>query len=112
MIITQFWEGDIPLRPMYFGLEDEFGNDIGGAGAYQLSVRLLDPNEREVDLKGSTLVTAMNSGFATFTFPEDRTVFLRSGDYRIQLGVRSGERMQWTSSHTIRVQKFGKRGRY
>lgn len=112
MIITQFWEGDIPLRPMYFGLQDEYGNDIGGAGIYNITVRMLDTDNREVDLRGSQLITSTNSAYATFIFPPDRTLFPKHGDYLIQLGVESEGRMQWTTPHTIRVQRLGKRGRY
>ena len=111
MIITQYWEGDIPLRPMYFGLLDEYGNDIGGAGSYALKVRMLDTDNKEMDLRGSQLITAANSAYATFIFPEDRTLFPKHGDYLLQLGVMSEGRMQWTSPHTIRVQRLGKRGR-
>ena len=112
MIITQFWEGDIPLRPMTFGLQDEYGNDIGGTGIYNVKVKMLDTDNREVDLKGAQVITAVDSPYATFIFPEDRTLFPRHGDYLIQLGVESGGRVQWTSPHTIRVQRLGKRGRY
>lgn len=111
MIITQYWEGDIPLRPMYFGLEDEYGNPIGGAGLYDVRVRMLDTDNREVDLKGSQLIYD-NSEYATFIFPEDRTLFPKHGDYLIQLEVGRDGRTQFTSAHTIRVQKLGKRGRY
>lgn len=112
MIITQFWEGDVPLRPMYFGIQDEYGNDVGGAGSYNLKVRMLDTDNREVNLKGSQLVTSVNSAFATFIFPDNRSLFPKHGDYLIQLGVESGGRLQWTNAHTIRVQRLGKRGRY
>lgn len=112
MIITQFWEGDIPLRPLSFGVQDEYGNDLGGVGQFTPKVRMLDTNNRPVDLKGSQLLTDELSPYATFIFPEDRTLFPRHGDYLIQLGIRRGDRMQWTTPHTIRVQALGKRGRY
>lgn len=111
MIITQFWEGDIPLRPMYFGIQDEYGNDIGGVGGYSAKVRMLDTDNREVNLRGSQLITAIDQPYATFVFPEDRTVFPKHGDYLIQLGIESGGRTQWANPHTIRVQRLGKRGR-
>lgn len=111
MIITQFWEGDIPLRPMYFGIQDEHGNIIGGQDVFDIQVRMLDTDNREVDMRGSQLMAAPNTSFVSFTFPEDRTLFPKHGDYLLQLGVRSGGRMQWTSAHTIRVQRLGKRGR-
>lgn len=112
MIITQYWEGDIPLRPMVFGIQDEYGNDIGGLGIYNAKIRMLDTDNREVNLKGSQLLTTAGEPYATFIFPEDRTLFPRHGDYLIQLGIQdSNGRLQWSNGHTIRVQKLGKRGR-
>lgn len=112
MIITNYWEGDVPLRPMYFGLQDEYGNDIGGAGSYAIKVRMLDTDNREVDLRGSQLLTSLNSAYATFIFPTDRTLFPKHGDYLVQLSVEANGRKQWTSPHTIRVNRLGKRGKY
>lgn len=112
MIITQFWEGDIPLRPMYFGLQDEYGQELGGTGNFTLKVKMLDTDNREVDLRGAQLINTPDTAFATFIFPEDRTLFPKHGDYLLQLGVESNGRIQWTSAHTIRVQRLGKRGRY
>lgn len=112
-MITQFWEGDIPLRPLVFGLQDEYGNDIGGVGQFRVSVRMLDTDNKEANLKGSQLVTSPNSPYATFTFPQDRSVFKKHGDYLIQLSMKDDAgREQWTSGHTIRVKKLGKRGNY
>lgn len=111
MIITQFWEGDIPLRPLNFSLEDEYGNNVTGFDVYSVKVRMLDSDNREVDLKGAQTIVLPNSPYITFTFPEDRTVFPKHGDYLLQLEIEVDGRRQSTNTHTIRVQKLGKRGR-
>lgn len=112
-MITQFWEGDIPLRPLYLGVQDEYGNNIGAA-TFSVQVRLLDTDNREVDLAGAQIITVPGSNEVAFHFPDDRSVFKKHGDYLLQLGLKesgNSERVQWTTPHTIRVRRLGKGGR-
>jgi hypothetical protein len=72
-------------------------------------VRLIDSDNRDVDITGAVLLTAgANEGHFVFRWPTDRSLFEKTGDYLLQMEIdgTSGTK-DFTTAHTIRVRRLG-----
>jgi hypothetical protein len=110
-VIGVYWEGQIPRDPLHIQILDENNTPVSLASYNSFKVRMLDSDNREVDLEDSFLDSSdVNNGRFTFNFPKDRSLFPKYGDYVAQLefiGVDGST--DFTSSFTMRVKKLGRR---
>ena len=109
MSISQYEVGQIPLRNLSITVKDSYGRPVDCRVYTNVYVRMLDSNNNEVDLTGSTLNTGgAASGRFSFDWPNDRSLFAESGEYVMQLILENSEAKDITTAHTIKVRSLGK----
>ena len=111
MAIGQYWVGQIPLRNLSLTVKDSGGNVLDCTAYTDVSVRILGPHNEEITTTGSSLDRGGDFvGKFTFNWPRDRSMFLRAGDYVLQviLASTSAGVKDMTTSYTMRVRALGK----
>jgi len=108
-MISQYWIGQIPARPLSIVVKTQEGTDFNLSGYTTINAVLLDPDNNEVSLSGSTLDTnAKAFGQLRFIWPTTRSLFEKRGDYVLQIKLQGSDRLDYTTTHTIRVRELGK----
>jgi hypothetical protein len=108
-MISQYWIGQIPARPLSIVVKNQDGSDFNLSGYSIINAKLIDPDNNEVSLSGSTLDTnAKQFGQLRFIFPTARSLFEKRGDYVFQIELKGSDRLDYTTTHTIRVRELGK----
>jgi len=108
-MISQYWVNQIPARPLSIAIKSESGTDMDLSIYTDISVLLLGSNNEEIDLTNSQLNTSNKGiGKIIFSFPPDRSLFQEKGDYVLQLKLQAEGKLDFTSTHTIRVRELGK----
>jgi len=108
-MISQYWIGQIPARPLSIVVKTQEGADFNLSGYTTIKTILLDPDNNEVSLSGSTLDSnAKAFGQLRFIFPTDRSLFEKRGDYVLQVELKASDRLDYTTTHTLRVRELGK----
>lgn len=109
MEISQYEVGQIPLRNLTLTVKDSYGRNVNLTPYTDISVRMLGSDNEEVDLSGSNVNTGgSSSGRIIFEWPRDRSLFTKSGDYVLQLVLKTANAKDMTTAHTIRVRQLGK----
>lgn len=108
MAISQYWTGQMPARPIAIDVRDSDGRAVNLSSYTQFNVRVLGSDNEEVDLEGSSLITSQAAaGRFVFRWPTGRSVFDKAGEYLLQLELAGTGVRDFTSTHTIKVRKFG-----
>lgn len=108
MAISQYWIGQIPARPIAIDVRDSDGRAINLAGYTNFVAHLLGSDNEDIDLTGAVLNTSQAaSGRFVFRWPNDRSVFTKSGEYLLQLEFTSPTARDFTTEHTIKVRRLG-----
>jgi hypothetical protein len=108
-MISQYWVGQIPDRPMSIQIQDNEGSPVDLSVYTTYTFRMLGSRNEEVSLSGhSVVLTKLNEGKITFIWPTDRSLFERTGDYVLQLELGGTGKLDFTSTHTIRVRELGR----
>lgn len=108
-MISQYWVNQIPARPLSILVKTESGADMDLSLYDTISVRLVGSDNQEIDLTGSQLNTNnKNIGKIQFAFPTNKSLFTKKGDYVFQLQLSGTGKLDFTSTHTIRVRELGK----
>jgi hypothetical protein len=109
MAISLYQIGQVPSRPIAIDVRDSDGNEADLSSYASFTVRLIDPENGEVDLTGSSLtVSGASVGHFIFRWPTDRSLFDQTGEYLLQMeidGVNGTK--DFTTPHTIRVRRLG-----
>ena len=109
MTIGQYWVGQIPLRNLSLTVKDNNGGALNCTTYTDVSVRILGSNNEVVDMTGSNLNRAGAAiGRFTFEWPRDRSLFLESGDYVLQMILSATGAKDMTTAHTMRVRELGR----
>lgn len=109
MEISQYEVGQIPLRNLSLTVKDSYGRNVNCNAYTDISVRMLDSDNNEVDLTGSVLNRGgAASGRFIFEWPRDKSLFTKRGDYVLQLVLQTANAKDMTTSHTLRVRELGK----
>ena len=107
-MISQYWVGQIPERALSIQVKDSAGNDANLAGYTSIAVKMLGSQNEEIDLTGATVsIGSRELGVIGFIWPTDRSLFQYPGDYVLQLEMAGTGKLDYTSTHTIRVRKLG-----
>jgi len=108
-MISQYWVDQIPGRPLSIVIKTESGVDMDLSAYTTIEAVMLGSDNEEIDLTGSSLNTNnKNIGKIIFFFPTDRSLFNKKGDYVLQLKLTGTNRLDFTSTHTIRVRELGR----
>ena len=111
-MISQYWKDQIPAKPLSIQVKNQDGTDMNLSGYTTIEAILLGSNNEVIDLTGSSLNTTNKViGKLTFVWPTDRTLFEYAGDYVFQLKLGGTGRLDFTTTHTLRVRELGRRNR-
>lgn len=110
-MIGNFYVGQKPLGPFSIQVVDNDGVAVNLTSYTDISVIMIDPQNKEVDITGSELFVSQGVGKLAFRLPMDRSLFTHAGEYLLQLRLRNDSlgADDYTSDYTIQVQKFGGR---
>jgi hypothetical protein len=111
-MISQYWINQIPARPLSIQVKDQDGNNVNLSPYTTIAAVLLGSNNEEISLTGSTLNTSGKEyGTIIFEWPTDRSLFEYPGDYVFQLKLSATGKLDFTTTHTLRVRELGRRTR-
>lgn len=111
-MISQYWIDQIPARPLSIQVKNQDGNNISLSGYTTIEAVLLGSRNEEISLTGATLNTAAKDlGTIIFEWPTTRSLFDYAGDYVFQLKLSGTGKLDFTTTHTIRVRELGRRNR-
>jgi hypothetical protein len=111
-MISQYWIDQIPARPLSIQVRTQSGDDANLSGYTNIEVVMLGSNNEEIDLTGAVLDTVGKpAGNIIFRWPTTRSLFEYPGDYVLQLKLSGTGRLDFTSTHTIRVRELGRTNR-
>jgi hypothetical protein len=111
-MISQYWIDQIPARPLSIQVKDQDGNDLNLSAYTTIEAVLLGSRNEEIALTGATLNTsAKELGTIIFEWPTDRSLFDYHGDYVFQLKLSGTGKLDFTTTHTLRVRELGRRNR-
>lgn len=108
-MISQYWKEQIPARPLVIQVKNEQGQDLDLSAYTDISIILLGSDNEPINISGSVLnTTNKNLGKINFSFPTDRSLFKKAGDYVLQLQLKASDRLDFTSIHTLKVRELGR----
>lgn len=108
-MISQYWINQIPARPLSIQVKTESGEDANLSGYTTIEAVMLGSNNEEIDLTGSVLDTVGKPvGSLLFKWPTTKSLFTYPGDYVLQIKLSGTGRLDFTSTHTIRVRELGR----
>jgi glyoxylase-like metal-dependent hydrolase (beta-lactamase superfamily II) len=111
-MISQYWIDQIPARPLSIQVRTQSGEDANLSAYTNIEAVMVGSNNEEIDLTGSVLDTAGKSiGNIIFRWPTTRSLFEYPGDYVLQLKLSGTGRLDFTSTHTLRVRELGRTNR-
>lgn len=108
-MISQYWVGQIPNKPLSIRVKDGEGVDSDLSIYTNIKVKMLGSYNEEIDLTGATINTNNAViGNIIFIWPTTRSLFDYPGDYVLQLELTGSGKKDYTSTHTIRVRELGR----
>ena len=108
-MISQYWVGQIPTKPLSMTVKDSDGADMDLSGYTDIKLKMLGSYNEELDLANGTLNTNNAArGKISFTWPTTKSLFDYPGDYVIQLELNGTGKKDFTTAHTIRVRELGR----
>jgi hypothetical protein len=109
-MISQYWIDQIPARPLSIQVKDQSGADMNLSLYTNIEAVLIGTNNEEVDLTGSVLDSANKAiGNIVLRWPTARSLFDEPGDYVLQLKLSGTGKLDFTTTHTLRVRELGRR---
>jgi hypothetical protein len=108
-MISQYWKDQIPAKPLSIQVKNQDGTDMNLSGYDTIEAVLVGSNNEFVDLTGSS-INDLNkiTGKIVFTWPTDRSLFSFAGDYVFQLKLSGTGKLDFTTTHPIRVKELGR----
>jgi|LauGreDrversion4_2_1035121.scaffolds.fasta_scaffold02123_14 hypothetical protein len=108
-MISQYWINQIPARPLVMQVKNEQGQDLDLSAYTDISIIMIGSDNEPISLSGSSLNTTLaNIGKLTFSWPTDRSLFKRAGEYVLQVQLKASDRLDFTTTHMIRVRELGR----
>lgn len=108
-MISQYWRNQIPARPLYIEVKDQSGYNIDLSTYTSIEAVMVGSNNEFIDLSGSSLNAIDSSlGKLNFVWPTDRSLFEFAGDYVFQLKLSGTGKLDFTTTHPIRVKELGR----
>lgn len=111
-MISQYWIDQIPSKPLSILVKDENGENADLGDYTTITAQLLGSRNEEIDLTGAQVVSTNKVlGQIGFVWPTDRSLFDYPGDYVFQLKLSGTGKLDFTTTHTLRVRELGRRNR-
>lgn len=111
-MISQYWKDQIPARPLSIQVKDQDGNNANLSAYTTIEAVLLGSLNEKIDLSGATLNTsAKELGTIIFEWPTGESLFNYPGDYVFQLKMSGTGKLDFTTTHTLRVRELGRKNR-
>lgn len=108
-MISQYWKDQIPSKPFSIIVKRDDGTTADLGEYTEITAKLIGSNNEEIDLTGSQVVTNNRTlGQIGFVWPTDRSLFDAAGDYVFQLQLKGTGKLDFTTTHTIRVRELGR----
>jgi hypothetical protein len=108
-MISQYWKDQIPAKPLSIEIKNQDGTDMNLLGYDDIEVIIVGSNNELIDLAGSSLNTnGRIIGKLIFFWPTDRSLFNYAGDYVLQVKLSGTGKMDFTTTHNIRVKELGR----
>lgn len=108
-MISQYWKDQIPARPLSIQVSNQDGTAMDLSAYTNIEVIMVGTNNEIVDLSGSSLnTTGKGAGKFVFNWPTTRSLFDAAGDYLLQLKLGGTGRLDFTTTHPIRVKELGR----
>lgn len=108
MAISQYKVGAIPRNGLGITILDSRGRSLDISDYSDIRVRIMDPENNEVDLTGSSInLGGVTVGRIMFEWPTSHSLFLCAGTYLLEVILSDGLHIDITSEHTIQVTKLG-----
>lgn len=111
-MISQYWVGQIPNRPLSLIIKDSEGSDMDLSIYTTIKLKMLGSYNEEIDLSAGTINTNnLVVGKISYEWPTTKSLFEYPGDYIIQLELTASGKKDFTTTHTLRVREFGRKYR-
>lgn len=108
-MISQYWVGQIPNRPLSMVVKDGEGSDVDLSIYTTIKLKMLGSYNEEIDLSAGTVNTNNAPiGKISYTWPTTKSLFDYPGDYIIQLELSGAGKKDFTTTHTLRVRELGR----
>jgi len=108
-MISQYWRDQIPARPLSILVKNQDGTDMNLSGYTSITAKMLGSNNEVINLQGSVINDSNKAiGKIIFSWPTDRSLFEYAGEYVFQLQLSGEGKLDFTTTHTIRVKELGK----
>lgn len=108
-MISQYWIDQIPSRPLAIQVKNSAGEDMDLSGYTTITARMVGSRNEEINLTGYSLNTLNKDiGKIVFVWPTTRSLFTEAGDYVLQLKLEGTGKLDFTSTHTLRVRELGR----
>lgn len=108
-MISQYWVGQIPNRPLSILVKDSDGNDMDLSVYTTFKLKMLGTYNEELDVSAGVLDSnSASTGKIIYKWPTTKSLFDYPGDYIVQLELSGTGKKDFTSSHTIRVRELGR----
>lgn len=109
MAISQYKVGQIPRQDLGITIRDSRGRTLDISGYTDITVRILDSDNEEVDTTGGILnLGGVTVGRIMFKWPTDRTLFEKIGTYLLEVILSDGVHKDITTEHSIQVTSLGR----
>lgn len=107
-MISQYWIGQRPTKPMLISVTDLDGKAIDLSAYTGYTLKVLDPDNYEVSVSDFTINTSQfNLGRVQITFPAARSIFEKTGPYVLRLEFSNSLGLDFTNVYTMNVSEFG-----
>ena len=108
-MISQYWKDQIPAKSLSIQVKNQDGTDMNLSGYTTIEAILLGTNNEVIDLSGSLMNTSNKAiGKISFIWPTAKSLFEYAGDYVFQLKLSGTGKLDFTTTHPIRVKELGK----
>lgn len=109
MAMSQYKVGQKPRQPLGITIRDSRGRNLDLSLYTNFTVRIVGPNNEEVDTTGAVINTGgFRTGRIVLEWPTDRSLFEEPGDYLLEVILSDGVYKDITTEHTIRVRELGR----
>ena len=111
-MISQYWIDQIPARPLSIQVKDQDGNNANLSAYTTIEAVLLGSLNEEINLSDANLNTSgKDFGTIIFEWPTEYSLFEYPGDYVFQLKMSGTGKLDFTTTHTLRVRELGRKNR-
>ena len=108
-MISQYWKDQIPAKPLSIQINNQDGTAMNLSAYSTIEIVLVGSNNEFVETTGSTLnIAGKEVGKLIFVWPTTHSLFELAGDYLLQVKLSGTGKLDFTTTHPIRVKELGR----